>query len=72
MTHRELISALLSARGSALNEPERTRMSSLVVRAAVETEKGLDEPRFLEVRRSGHIFIALDRSMRSFTNLRCP
>lgn len=63
MTHRELISALLSARGSALNEPERTRMSSLVVRAAVETEKGLDEPRFLEVRRSGHIFIALDRPL---------
>lgn len=63
MTHRELISALLSARGSALNEPERTRMSSLVVRAAVETEKGLEEPRFLEVRRSGHIFIALDRPL---------
>ena len=63
MTHRELISALLSARGSALNEPERTRMSSLVVRAAVETEKALDEPRFLEMRRSGHIFIALDRPL---------
>lgn len=63
MTHRELISALLSARGSAFDEPERTRLSSLVVRAAVETEKGLDEPRFLEVRRGGHIFIALDRPL---------
>lgn len=61
MTHRELISALLSARGSAFDEPERTRLASVVVRAAVETEKGLEEPRFLEVRRGGHIFVAMDR-----------
>jgi serine/threonine protein kinase len=63
MTHRELISAVLSTRGSAFDEPERTRLASLVVRAAVETEKGLEEPRFLEVRRAGHIFVALDRPL---------
>jgi serine/threonine protein kinase len=63
MTHRELVSAVLSARGSAFDEPERTRLSSLVVRAAVETERGQADQRFLEVRRSGHIFIALDRPL---------
>ena len=63
MTHRELISAVLSTRGSAFDEPERTRLASIVVRASVETEKELAEPRFLEVRRSGHVFIALDRPL---------
>lgn len=63
MTHLELISAVLSARGSTFDEPQRTRLSSLVVRAAVETEKGLEDLRFLEVRRGGHIFVALDRPL---------
>ena len=63
MTHRELIRAVLAARGSAFDEPERTRLSSQVVRAAVETEKGLESPRFVEVRRNHRVFVALDRSL---------
>jgi serine/threonine protein kinase len=63
MTHRELIHAVLAARGSAFDEPERTRLASLVVRAAVETEKGLDDPRFIEARRGGQIFVALERPL---------
>jgi serine/threonine protein kinase len=63
MTHRELTSAVLAARGSAFDEPQRTRLASMVVRAAVETEKGLENPEYIEVRRGGHVFVAFDRSL---------
>jgi serine/threonine protein kinase len=63
MTHRELISAVLAARGSAFDEPQRTRLTSMVVRAAVETEKGLENPEYVEVRRAGHVFVAFDRTL---------
>ncbi len=60
MTHEELISSVLHLRGSALDDPERQRMASVVVRAAIETERRRKEPRFSEARRDGHIFIAVD------------
>lgn len=60
MTHQELISSVLHLRGSALEDPERQRMASVVVRAAIEAERGLKQPRFAEARRRNHIFIALD------------
>ena len=63
MTHRELIGAVLAARGSAFDEPQRTSLSSLVVRAAVETEKLVETPHFVEVRRGGFIFVALERAL---------
>ena len=34
-----------------------------LLRAAVETEKELESPRFIEVRRGSHIFVALDRPL---------
>ncbi|HEY0793185.1 MAG TPA: hypothetical protein VGD78_19125, partial [Chthoniobacterales bacterium] len=58
-THAELTSDLLGLRGSALPEPERRRMGSVVTRAAVEAERQLQQPRFQEFRRRGKIFVAL-------------
>jgi len=59
VTHEELIAALLHLRGSALPDPERWRMASAVARVAVEAERELTEPRFLDYRRQGKIFVAL-------------
>ena len=58
MSASELAEAILLARGSIEDEPERTRLATAVVRAAVEVERTMTAPRFL-VRRvtsngSGH------------------
>ena len=66
MTHAELVESVLTTRGSALEEPLRTRMASVVARAAVETEKALQEPRFAEFRRDGRTLLALDRTLADF------
>lgn len=59
LTHGELVAAVLAARGSTFEEPKRTQMASVATRAAVETERGLSQPRFQEYRSGGRIFIAL-------------
>lgn len=59
MTHQEVQASLLHLRGSALPDPERGQMASLVARVAVEAERELTEPRFLEYRRQNKIFLAL-------------
>jgi hypothetical protein len=59
LTHGELIAAVLTARGSTFEEPKRTQMASVATRAALETERGLAQPRFQEFRSGGRIFIAL-------------
>lgn len=59
VTHAELIAAVLTARGSTFEEPKRTQMASVATRAALETERGLTQPRFQEYRSGGRIFIAL-------------
>lgn len=47
MTAQELAAALLALRGCALqDDAERLRLASAVVRAAVEAESQLDQPRF--------------------------
>ncbi len=58
MSVRELSRALLAARGSSLDEPERTRTALAVTRAAVEAESTLQDPRFVERRDHGRIAIA--------------
>jgi len=68
MTQQELISSVLHLRGSALEDPERQRMASVVVRAAIESERALKQPRFSEARRGGHIFIALDTAYAEYAN----
>jgi serine/threonine protein kinase len=64
--HRELIGAVLAARGSTREEPESMRMASVAVRAALETEKGSKEPRFDEYRSGGKIFIARHPDLKSY------
>jgi hypothetical protein len=65
-THQELVSDLLHLRGSALPDPHRWRMASVVTRAAVEAERHLRQPRFQEFRRRGKIFLALRSELADF------
>lgn len=59
-THIELIRLMLLLRGSTLCEPDSVRMASIATRAAVEAERQLQAPRFIEFRRQGMLFIAVD------------
>ena len=49
---REAVEGILAARGSALDEPRRSQLARAVVRAAVEVERTMAEPRLI-VRRDG-------------------
>lgn len=56
----ELASRLLTERGSLAEEPVRSTRARAIVRAALEVEAGLQEPRFV-ARRSGDAYlVALD------------
>src|SRR6266540_1173331 len=58
MTLGELCEAALNARGSVSLEPRRSQQASLVVRAALEAERGGETPRFFERRlTNGRILI---------------
>lgn len=59
-THIELIRLMLLLRGSTLSEPDSLRMASIATRAAVEAERQLPSPRFIESRRQGVLFICVD------------
>jgi hypothetical protein len=52
MSVGELCEAVLTARGSVQDEPDRTKLATAVTRAAVEVERLMAEPRFM-VRRDG-------------------
>lgn len=56
----ELVPALLLERGSALDEPERSRAALAVTRAAVELERVGDKPRLFVRRSHDRVLIALD------------
>ncbi|MFN9248923.1 MAG: protein kinase domain-containing protein, partial [Planctomycetota bacterium] len=58
MSVREVTEAVLVARGSVLEEPQRSQVARAVVRAAVEVERGMTEPRFLVRRDEDRIVIA--------------
>lgn len=63
MTAAELTRAVLAARGSALEEPRRSRLASAVTRAAIEAERQRANPRWT-VRRSRELaLIALDEGV---------
>jgi serine/threonine protein kinase len=66
LTLRELAEALLIARGSIEDEPNRTKYALSVARACVEAEKTLAEPRFLVRRDQGRIFISLSQDLASY------
>lgn len=58
MTVDELCTAVLAARGSGEEEPARSQLASVVVRAAVEAERGSEVPRFVDRRAGRAILIA--------------
>lgn len=58
MTNRELVAAVLVARGSGADEPIRSQLASVVTRAAIETERVSEEPRFTDRRNGERIVIA--------------
>ena len=63
MTVPELVEAVMLARGSSQDEPRRTQLGVAVVRAAVEVERLMSEPR-LDVRRDGDcILVAQDAAL---------
>ncbi len=63
VTVPELAEAVLLARGSSQDDPLRTRLARAVVRAALEVERAMSEPRLL-VRRDGDcVLVAQDASL---------
>lgn len=66
MTNRELMAAVLAARGSSADEPVRTQLASVVTRAAVETERNSDNPRFIERHSGSAILIARNGAMAEY------
>ena len=58
ITANELTTLVLAARGSVEEEPRRSQLGSLVVRAAIEVERESDAPRFVERRSGDNLLIA--------------
>ncbi|MHC4176995.1 MAG: BREX system serine/threonine kinase PglW, partial [Planctomycetota bacterium] len=66
MSAAELAEALLVARGSVQDEPQRTKRAVAVARATVEVERTMVEPRFV-VRRDGEcVLVALDQGLATY------
>jgi len=59
MTAGELGEAILAARGSVAEEPQRSLLGRAVARAAVEVERTMSEPRFLVRRDDTRTLVAL-------------
>ena len=66
MTVAELAEALVVTRGGVAEEPARTRLARALVRAAVEVERSMGEPR-LQVRRDGdRVLVALSQDLAGY------
>ena len=66
MTVAELAEALVVTRGGVAEEPVRTRLARSLVRAAVEVERSMGEPR-LQVRRDGdRVLVALSQDLAGY------
>lgn len=66
MSVRELADAVLLARGSTLDEPQRGQAATAVVRAAVEVERTMSEPRYLVRREGERILVAQNVELANF------
>ncbi len=66
MSADELCESLLAARGSIEDEPRRSRLASVVTRAAVETENLRDEPKYVLRRVGSNALIASDMSLADY------
>ncbi|MGH9838599.1 MAG: BREX system serine/threonine kinase PglW [Blastocatellia bacterium] len=62
VTLRELIEAVLDARGSVSLEPRRSEQAALVLRAALEAERGNDKPGFIERRLRGDLILITEQA----------
>ena len=60
-TGQEIAELLLARRGSIADEPHRSRRARAVVRACVEAEAWIGQPRFRGVRVGEQLLLALDR-----------
>jgi serine/threonine protein kinase len=60
-TGRELATVLLARRGSTHEEPDRSVRARAVVRACVEAETRIGQPRFRATRVADQLVVALDR-----------
>lgn len=61
-TGEEVAELLLARRGSVADDPYRTRRARAVVRACVEAESTVTQPRFRGVRIASQLLVALDQS----------
>ena len=66
MTDRELGAAVLVARGSAQDEPLRTKYAIAVARACVEVERSMIEPRYYVKRDRGQVFITTSQELAKY------
>ncbi|MCK5861214.1 MAG: BREX system serine/threonine kinase PglW, partial [Candidatus Hydrogenedentes bacterium] len=66
MAVQELTDALLAARGSVQEEPQRTQQAMAVIRAAVEVERRKSDPRFLFRRTESHVLIAINTALTDY------
>jgi hypothetical protein len=62
----ELAEALIVARGCVADEPVRTQLARAVVRAAVEVERSMGEPRFQVRRDRDRVLVALDQELAGY------
>ena len=69
VTHEELLATVLAARGSVFDEPKRSQMASVATRAALETERGCKDPRFVEYRSGSRVFVALTPELKAYAIL---
>jgi serine/threonine protein kinase len=66
MTAEELGEAILAARGSVLEGPQRGRLGGAVARAAVEVERTMGEPRYLVRRDDTRTLVAIHPALADF------
>jgi hypothetical protein len=62
----DLISAVLTARGSVLEEPYRTQIAMAVCRVALETEQTMQDRRFFDVRVNDSVLIINDMELAAY------
>lgn len=66
LTLSELCDAVLAARGSGEDEPKRSQLATVIIRAAVETESTMKAPRFIERRAGPTILITCNAAIADY------
>ncbi|MDH3599660.1 MAG: BREX system serine/threonine kinase PglW, partial [Candidatus Tectomicrobia bacterium] len=68
MSIDELSAAVLTARGSVQDDPQRTRLATAAARAAVEVERTIGEPRFIMRRDNDLVLIATHSDLAGYAS----